>query len=87
MIESPLTQELTAKGGAKRAAQGHIMTRKQDLIRVLAVRFGAVTPEIDALIQTMDIEETLEALVDWAAQCPDLQSFRTRLVSHSSPAS
>ena len=69
MIESPLIQELMAQRMHK------------DILRVLAARFGPVPPEIVAALQAIVDETKLDALVEWAATCPDLEAFRTRLTA------
>ena len=73
MIESPLIQELRQEFMAQR---GH-----KDVLLVLAVRFGSVPPEIEAAVRAIQDEARLDLLVDWAALCPDLEAFRTRLAS------
>jgi hypothetical protein len=69
MIESPLIQELMAQRGHK------------DIVRVLAARFGSVPPEIEAAVRAIQDESRLDALLDGAALCPDLEAFRQRLAS------
>jgi hypothetical protein len=69
MIESPLIQELWA-------------TKMHKVIeRALAARFGTVPAEILAALQPISDEKRLDDLHEWAIRCPDLEAFRTKLVS------
>jgi hypothetical protein len=77
MIESPLLQELLAE--TKRE------TMKQTLLRLLAARFGSVPQDITAALQAIPDRPQLEELIDWAARCPDLEAFRTRLTPQACP--
>jgi hypothetical protein len=67
MIESPLIQELMAE------------RLHRAILRVLAGRHGAVPPDITAALQAVTDDARLDELIDWAARCPDLDSFRARL--------
>jgi hypothetical protein len=69
MIESPLIQEVVSQ------------FRQKDIGQVLAARFGPVPPEISTARQAIMDGAKLDELVDWAARCPDLDSFRARLSS------
>jgi hypothetical protein len=69
MIESPLITELLAK------------TRQEDILEVLAGRFGKVPREVAARLRAVVKEKELKALVRFAAQCPDLAAFRERLLA------
>ena len=73
MIESPLIQELMQEVAAERVHKA--------ILRFLAARFGSVPPEVEAAVRAVQDESRLDNLVDWAALCPDLEAFRTRLVS------
>ena len=67
MIESPWLDDLVCR------------TRQKDILRILAHRFGVVPPEMAAGLRNVESEESLDALVDWAMTCPDLEAFRGRL--------
>ena len=69
MIESPLIQELMAQ------------RTHQDILRVLEARFGAVSQEIAAELQTIRSIAKADKLVSAAATCPDLASFAAHLRS------
>ena len=73
MIESPLIQELRQEVVAERVHKA--------ILRFLAARFGSVPPEIEVAVRAIQDEARLDLLVDWAALCPDLEAFRTRLAS------
>ncbi len=63
MIESPLIQELKA----------------DVILRFLQYRFGPVPPEIQEAVRRTRDEPRLEALLESAARCADLEQFRARL--------
>ena len=67
MIESPVLQELLAERSHKA------------ILRFLAGRFGTVPPEIATAMQGTQDEAKLDEVIDWAARCPSLDEFRTRL--------
>ena len=69
MIESPLIQELWAE-------RIHPL-----ILRVLTGRFGNVPAEIVAAVRTVQEGAKLDDLVEWASRCPDLEAFRSRLMS------
>jgi hypothetical protein len=76
-IESPLIQEVVEEVVAQAVAQrGHKYT-----LRFLAARFGSVPPEIEVAVRAIQDESRLDALLDGAALCPDLEAFRQRLAS------
>lgn len=67
MIESPLIQEIVQE------------TIQKNILRVLRARFRSVPEELESELQQVRNDETLSMLIDEAATCPDLDSFRTRL--------
>jgi hypothetical protein len=67
MIESPVLQRFVAEG------------RHKDIIKFLRVRFGPLTEDVTAPLQTIVDESKLDELVEAAASCPDLEAFRARL--------
>jgi hypothetical protein len=69
MIESPLIQEIVVR------------TRHEAIVCVLEARFGAVPSEIVTALQAIVDEMKLDALIRWAATCPDLEAFRSRLTA------
>jgi hypothetical protein len=77
MIDSPIYQDIFEE--AERL--GETRARRQDIARLLTLRFGAVTEEIADDLQGIDQGDRLNELFDHAAQCPDLTSFRERLSS------
>jgi hypothetical protein len=69
MIESPLIKELMAE-------------RTQEvLVRFLQGRFGPVPLAMATQLRKIHSEKKLNDLIDHAARCPDLASFRERLFS------
>ena len=48
------------------ADQISLRTRREDIRRVIQLRFGRVSPEVDALIAATDTEDGLTALFDRA---------------------
>jgi hypothetical protein len=71
MLESPVLQELLA--------ELEVESCHKHLLRVLRAQFGAVPEELDAAVKVIQQTHRLEGLLDWAAQCPDLNAFRDRL--------
>lgn len=67
MLESPVLQELIAEVGAK--------VRHADLIRILEARFGPISREVKAAIESIWDERKLADLVTLAASCESLESF------------
>jgi hypothetical protein len=67
MIESPVLQELLA------------WRMHKDIQRVLQRRFGALPAEVASKLQSIQEENRLDALLDWAVDCPDLNAFQQRL--------
>ena len=71
MIESPLLQEFEAKATCR--------ARRKDIVQFLQARYGPVPPELTAALQGVEDEAKLDELVELAARCPDLDSFRAGL--------
>jgi predicted transposase YdaD len=71
MIESPVLQRLTAEREAE--------TQRKDILKILRVRFGPLTQDVTASLQTIEGKSKLDELVEVAASCPDLEAFRARL--------
>jgi hypothetical protein len=70
MIESPVLQELKAEWMRE--------TTCKDVGRIVAARFGADAKSVENELKHVD-EAMLENLVELAATCPDLDSFRKQL--------
>ena len=49
------------------------------ILRILAVRFGAVPADIKPNLEKNAFKTDLESLAAWAGDCPDLESFRQKL--------
>jgi hypothetical protein len=71
MIESPMVQELLEE----RTQQ----TFHENILRVLEKRLGPVPAEVSAAVRVTVDKAALERLLDLAASCPDLITFRTHL--------
>jgi hypothetical protein len=69
MIESPILQELIAEEKAN------------TILAVLRARLGPVPADLVAALQSVRDRDELNRLVDLAALCPDLSTFRARLYS------
>src|SRR5208283_5304080 len=63
MIESLLIREIVAE------------RRHKDILKVLAIRFGPVPPELAAEVRSILDETVLDAVVELAASSPDLEQF------------
>ena len=72
MIESPVIQELLAEYAAR--------SNKEFIVLALSERFGKVTQAMKAQLKRIDDLETLRKLVTLSLRCPDLKSFRARLL-------
>jgi hypothetical protein len=71
MIESPLLEELFADITAE--------TQRNAILEFLTARFTTVTPEIKSSLAKVTDSARLKELIHWAANCPDLNTFRTKL--------
>jgi hypothetical protein len=69
MIESPLIKELAAE------------FKREMLLEFLEGRFGPLPSAVSDDLRKIDDVDRLTALGRWAAQCPDLAAFRTRLTA------
>ncbi len=67
MIESPVLQRLLQE------------TRQKDILRCLVARFRIAAPDIEAELKSINDDERLNELIDLAATCSDLDSFRKQL--------
>ena len=67
MIESPLIREIVAEG------------RQKDILRILRTRFGPVPPEVEAEVKSILDETVLDAAIELAASCPDMEHFQAEL--------
>jgi len=56
-----------------------IKTRHKAIAIVLAARFGPCAQESATALETVADEAKLDELLDLAAVCPDLETFRARL--------
>ena len=72
MIESPLLREFEAKTEQK--------TMRKAILRGIEARFGPIPPEVTAALQAVEDGAKLDELFDLALGCPDLDSFRARLM-------
>ena len=71
MIESPMLREILAENTQQ--------TTHRHTLRLLEKRFGPVPAEVSAAVRLTVDEMALDALLDLAATCPDLDSFRAHL--------
>jgi hypothetical protein len=71
MIESPLIKEIVAEAKAE--------TKHNDILRVLRARLGPLPHDVDPLLRGVSDLQKLDELLDFAAQCPDLETFRAKL--------
>ncbi len=68
MIEWPAIQEWMALGGHKM------------ILGFLKKRFGPIPAETLTELEAIQDVDRLEALAEWAAECPNLDAFRARLI-------
>jgi hypothetical protein len=69
MIESPLIKQILAENTHER------------ILQFLDARFGSVPLELTTRLRRIRNEKRLTDLVRYAAVCPNLEAFRTRLLS------
>jgi hypothetical protein len=74
LIESPVLQELKAEW----TREGAIEATRKDIARILAARFGVDAKSLEAELKSVDVDH-LGNLVELAATCPNLESFRMQL--------
>ena len=74
MIESPVLQELKAEW----TREGAIEATRKDIARFLAARFRVDAKSLEAELKSVD-DDHLGNLVELAANCPNLESFRMQL--------
>jgi hypothetical protein len=77
MIESPVLRELEAEWTAKAMAEA----KADGIARFLAARFGPLPADLESDLRAIDDLNRLNALVESAARCPDLEAFRAQLRS------
>ncbi len=76
MIESPLYQEIVAEAERR----GETRARRQDILIFLRSRFGPAADELAVELNAVEFDR-LDDLVEFAAGCRNLASFRKRLSS------
>ncbi len=81
MIESPLLRELKDEWTAEARDKARLEAKAEDILRVLEYRFGPVPPPVQEAVRGTQDVAGLEALLERAARCPDLEGFRARLSS------
>jgi hypothetical protein len=72
MIESPLLDRILA--------QKERQTKQADILRVLKARFGSVPDDLAEKVRAINDLSRLEELLDFTANCHDLEAFRLRLI-------
>ena len=75
MIESPILQELKAEW----SGEATLKAKRQSIARCLYGRFGADPGETTAALAGIVDEATIDELTEFAAVCPDLETFLARL--------
>ncbi len=73
MAHSPVLREMVR--------EAHCEARQNDILRVLAARFGDVPDDLAAALRAVTDDARLDGLLEWAARCPELSAFQARLVS------
>ena len=76
MIQSPLYQEIVEESERK----GETRARQQDILRFLRGRFGPAAEALEVELKAVEFDR-LDELVEFAAKCRNLASFRKRLLS------
>jgi hypothetical protein len=83
VIESPLIDEIVTeavdKAVAKAVAKATISVTQGAVLTSLRSRFGPLPQEVTSAVRAVEDTARLDDLVAFAAVCPDLAAFRTRL--------
>ncbi len=79
MIESPVLQELKEEWTREAAREAALQTRRRTIVELLSARFGPQAEDFAARLDTVSDEARLKELVQLAALCPELQTFRNEL--------
>ncbi len=75
MIESPLINEIVAEATQKATQK----TTQENILAFLGARFGAVPAEIAEPLRQVHSQKKLNALLNHAARCRDLEAFPKQL--------
>lgn len=75
MLELPFLQEFRQEFRAERA--------HKDILMVLGARFGSVPGGLEDELRPIEDDAKLDELIKWAAKCPDVAAFRSRLAGGS----
>jgi hypothetical protein len=81
MIDSPVLQELKAEWTHEATRKATRETQRRAILHFLVARFGPEAKGLGAALDAIEDEARLDELVESAALCPDLESFRKRLSS------
>ncbi len=76
MIESLLYQEIVEESERK----GETGARRKDILSFLRGRFGPAADALEVELEAVEFDR-LDELVEFAAKCRNLASFRKRLLS------
>jgi hypothetical protein len=79
MIESPLLRELRAEWTQEAKIEGKIEAKIEALMTFLVGRFGSKAKALETEIKAIHDETRLQELVEHAATCRTLGSFRKQL--------
>jgi hypothetical protein len=67
LVRSLLIRDLVSEG------------RHKDILKVLTIRFGPVRPELAKEVKSIRDDSVLDAVVELAASCPDLERFEAEM--------
>src|SRR5262249_25770362 len=81
MIESPILNEFVAKRERAASRIADLRATRRSILKVLAARFGADAQQLQPALDAIEDDGRLDEVVDVAAVCPALQTFRDRLAS------
>ncbi len=76
MIESPVYQEIVEES----RREGEIKASQRAILNFLEARFGADAQALEVELKAVEFDRLME-LIKFAGKCPDLASFRERLLS------
>jgi hypothetical protein len=79
VIESPLIDKIVTQAVDKAVAKATIAVKQGDVLTFLRSRFGPPPEDVANAVRAVQDVVRLDELVSFAALCPDLEAFRTRL--------
>jgi hypothetical protein len=74
-----LAQQFRQEGLQEGRQEGFVLSRQQDVLEVLEIRFGLIPEGLKEAVESIQEEDRLRALHRTAVQCADVESFAKHL--------